>query len=124
MERSLEELGTFEERWFPLLDVSDVIVVGQRGIGSSKPNTLIETTINFPLDKGITEEGVEAKLREASIKEKAFWEAQSLDLKGFTVIEAAADVNDVRKALGYKKCNMSYPLVQYLNYSNLHFNAS
>jgi pimeloyl-ACP methyl ester carboxylesterase len=103
LERSLERPGIFEERWLPLLDVSDVIVVGQRGIGSSKPNTIIETTMNFPLDREVTEEEVAAALREVCAKEKAFWEAQGLDLTGLTVIEAAADVNDVRKALGYEK---------------------
>jgi len=103
LERSLERPGTFEERWLPLLDVSDVVVVGQRGIGSSKPNAIIETTMNFPLDREVTEEEVAATLREACAKEKAFWEAQGLDLSGLTVIEAAADINDVRKALGYEK---------------------
>ncbi len=103
LERSLEELGSFEERWLPFLDVSDVIVVGQRGIGSSKPNTIIETTINFPLDREVTEEEAAVVLKEACAKEKLFWEAQGLDLRGLTVIEAAADVNDVRKALGYEK---------------------
>jgi len=103
LERSLERPGTFEERWLPLLDVSDVVVVGQRGIGSSKPNTIIETTMNFPLDREVTEEEAAAALREACAKEKAFWETQGLDLSGLTVIEAAADVNDVRKALGYEK---------------------
>lgn len=103
LERSLERPGTFEERWLPLLDVSDVVVVGQRGIGSSKPNTIIETTMNFPLDREVTEEEAAAALREACAKEKAFWETQGLDLNGLTVIEAAADVNDIRKALGYEK---------------------
>lgn len=103
LERALERLGTFEERWRPLLDVSDVIVVGQRGIGSSKPNTIIETTMNFPLDREVTKEEAAAALREICAREKAFWEAQGLDLSGLTVIEAAADVNDVRKALGYEK---------------------
>jgi len=103
LERSLEKLGTFEERWLPLLDVSDVIVVGQRGIGSSKPNTKIETTVNFPLDREVTEEEIAAALRETCVKEKTFWEEKGLDLSGLTVIEAAADVNDVRKALGYDK---------------------
>jgi len=103
LEGTLEELGSFEERWLPFLDVSDVIVVGQRGIGSSKPNTIIETTMNFPLDREVTEEEAAAALRKACAKEKAFWEAQGLDLSGLTVIEAAADVNDVRKALGYEK---------------------
>ena len=103
LERSLERLETFEERWLPLLDVSDVVVVGQRGIGSSKPNTIIDTTTNFPLDREVTEEEVSAAIREVCAKEKAFWEAQGVDLSGLTVIEAAADVNDVRKALGYEK---------------------
>jgi pimeloyl-ACP methyl ester carboxylesterase len=103
LERSLERLGTFEERWLPLLDVSDVVVVGQRGIGSSKPNTIIDINTNFPLDRAVTEEEAAAALREACAKEKAFWEAQGVDLSGLTVIEAAADVNDVRKALGYEK---------------------
>ena len=103
LEQSLERLGTFEERWLPLLDVSDVVVVGQRGIGSSKPNTVIEITMNFPLDRKATEEEVAAAIREVCAKEKAFWEAQGVDLSGLTVVEAAADVNDVRKALGYEK---------------------
>lgn len=103
LERSLERPGTFEERWLPLLDVSDVVVVGQRGIGSSKPNTIIETTMNFPLDRAVTEEEVSEALREICAEEKAFWEAQGVDLSGLTVVEVAADVNDVRKALGYEK---------------------
>ena len=103
LEGTLEELGSFEERWLPFLDISDVIVVSQRGIGSSRPNTIIETTMNFPLDREVTEEEVSAVLKEACAKEKAFWEKQGFDLSGLTVLEAAADVNDVRKALGYEK---------------------
>jgi pimeloyl-ACP methyl ester carboxylesterase len=103
LERYLEELGTFEEQWGPLVDISDVIVVGQRGIGSSKPNTLIEITADFPLDREVTEEEEATKIREICEREKAFWEAQDLDLSGLNVIEAAADVNDVREVLGYKK---------------------
>ena len=103
LERPLEILGTYEERWCPLTDISDVVVVGQRGIGSSKPNTIIETTTNFPLDREVTEEEAAAALREACEKERAFWEAQGIDLSGLTVVEAAADVNDVRKVLGYEK---------------------
>ena len=42
LEHALEEPGTYEDRWRPLTDVSDVVVVGQRGIGSSKPTTTID----------------------------------------------------------------------------------
>lgn len=104
LERALEEEGTFEERWLPLTDVSDVVVVGQRGIGSSKPTTTIETTTSpAPVDQPYDAEKAAAEFRQVLEREKSFWEASGVDLSGFTVLEAAEDVNDVRKALGYDK---------------------
>lgn len=64
--------------------VSDLIVIGQRGIGSSKPNTLCE---NGPPPL-------------ASQRCRAHWDSAGIDLSGFSVIEAAADVRDVAHALG------------------------
>jgi pimeloyl-ACP methyl ester carboxylesterase len=104
LERSLEIEGTFEERWLPLTDVSDVVVVGQRGIGSSKPTTTIETTTSpAPADQEYDAEEAAAELQQVLAREKSFWEESGVDLGGFTVLEAAEDVNDVRKALGYDK---------------------
>lgn len=104
LERPLERLGTFEEQWLPFLDFSDVVVVSQRGIGPSKPTTIIETTtMPLPPDQPYDDEKAVAEFRQVLAKEKAVWEELGLDLSGFTVIEAAADVNDVRKALGYEK---------------------
>jgi len=104
LERPLEKLGTFEEQWLPFLDFSDVVVVSQRGIGPSKPTTIIETTTE-PLtpDQPYDDEKAVAEFQRILEKEKAVWEKLGFDLSGFTVIEAAADVNDVRKALGYDK---------------------
>jgi pimeloyl-ACP methyl ester carboxylesterase len=104
LERSLERLGAFEEQWLPFLDVSDVVVVSQRGIGPSKPTTIIETTTEpLPPDQPYDDVKAVAEFQQVLVREKAVWEELGLDLSGFTVIEAAADVNDVRKALGYKK---------------------
>ncbi len=104
LERPLERLGTFEEQWLPFLDVSDVVVVSQRGIGPSKPTTIIETTTKpLPLDQPYDDEKAVAEFQQVLAREKAVWEELGLDLSGFTVIEAAADVDDVRKALGYDK---------------------
>jgi len=104
LERYLERLGTFEEQWLPFLDISDVVVVSQRGIGPSKPTTIIETTTEpLPPDQPYDEKKAVAEFQQVLAREKAIWEELGLDLCGFTVIEAAADVNDVRKALGYKK---------------------
>jgi pimeloyl-ACP methyl ester carboxylesterase len=104
LERSLEIEGTFEDRWLPLTDVSDVVVVGQRGIGSSKPTTTIETTTApVPADQPYDAEAAAAEFRRVLASEEAFWEGSGVDLRGFTVLEAAEDVNEVRKALGYEK---------------------
>jgi pimeloyl-ACP methyl ester carboxylesterase len=104
LERPLERLGTFEEQWLPLLDISDVVVVSQRGIGPSKPTTVIEmTTEPLPPDQPYDDKKAVEEFQQVLSREKAIWEELGLDLSGFTVIEAAADVNDVRKALGYKK---------------------
>jgi len=104
LERSLERLGTFEEQWLPFLNVSDVVVVSQRGIGPSKPMTIVETTTKpLPPDQPYDDEKAVAEYQQVLAREKAVWEELGLDLRGFTVVEAAADVNDVRKALGYDK---------------------
>ncbi len=104
LERPLDRMGTFERRWQPFLDVSDVVVVSQRGIGPSKPTTIIEATTKPQLpDQPYDDSKAIADIQQVLANEKAAWEELGLDLSGFTVIEAAADVNDVRKALGYDK---------------------
>ena len=104
LERALEEEGTFEERWLPLTDVSDVVVVGQRGIGSTKPTTTIEaTTSPSPADQPYDADQAVSEYRRVLEREKTFWEERGLDLSGFTILEAAEDVNEVRQALGYDK---------------------
>jgi len=104
LEGFLKTEGTFEERWRPLTDVSDVVVVSQRGIGSSKPTTLIDMPSDpIPAEQPFDADKVRTEAQQVYQREKAFWEQAGVDLKGFTVLEAADDVDDVRKALGYDK---------------------
>jgi pimeloyl-ACP methyl ester carboxylesterase len=104
LERQLEDMGTFEDRWLPLTDVSDVVVVGQRGIGSSKPTTTIELTSPSPAaNEAYDLDQAASEFRTVLARERAYWEQAGLDLSGFTVLEAAEDVNEVRAALGYDK---------------------
>ena len=99
----------FEQTVWPITRTigADLVVVGQRGIGSSKPDTLISPIKSFPPHEQVTAEQYAKAVRVACEKGKSFWKAQGLDLSGFTVIEAAADVNDLRKALGYEKIIIS-----------------
>ncbi|HVS63394.1 MAG TPA: alpha/beta fold hydrolase [Thermoanaerobaculia bacterium] len=89
---ALEEPGFFESNLQPLTAFSEVVVVGQRGIGSSKPSTICEPA-RFPFLLG------------KSCRE--FWEEKGLDVSGLTVVEAAADVHDVARALGYRQITLS-----------------
>ena len=67
--------------------VADLIVVGQRGIGSSKPNTRCESGGAY----------------QASQRCKAWWDSAGVHLAGYTVIEAAADVRDAAHAFGARQ---------------------
>ncbi len=103
LEQSLARRGAFENRWRHFLDISDVVVVGQRGIGSSKPHTIIDQTLAPPsVEQSIDNEKAKRQFQEILAREKTAWEQLGIDLRGFTVLEAADDVNDIRKALGYK----------------------
>ena len=107
LEDQLAVLGTFEKRWQFMLDVADVVVVSQRGIGPSKPTTLVETTVDaFPPDVAYNEEVAVNKLQKLLTQERKVWEDLGVDLKGFTILEAAEDINDVRKAFGYDKITL------------------
>lgn len=99
LEGSLSRVGYYEQQVEPFLDAADFVVVGQRGIGSSKPTTLCQRPAPVPADA--TPEEREAAQHEAARECHRWWRDQGLDLAGHTVLQAAADVNDVRQALGY-----------------------
>lgn len=100
----LGEPGGFERAIRPHLDHADLVVVSQRGIGPSQPSTIIETTTpQTPLDQPYDDAAASAAYRAVLARERKAWEAQGVDLSGFAVDEAAADVNFVRAALGYEK---------------------
>jgi pimeloyl-ACP methyl ester carboxylesterase len=84
LDGSLENPDYWERVIQPFTAITDLIVIGQRGIGSSKPNTLCENGPPYL----------------ASQRCRAYWDSTGLDLSGFTVIEAAADVRDAARALG------------------------
>ena len=83
-------------------DVSDLVFVGQRGIGTSRPDTVCEGP-ELPLDRVVPESEAASAYQEASSACKEFWEGEGVDLAGLNVLEAAADVDAVRAALGYER---------------------
>jgi len=86
----------------PLRKIADVVVVGQRGIGFSRPNTRCQGPPPVDPDERLTSRQVENRRFEASRDCRSFWEKQGINRNHLNVMEAAADVNAVRKALGYE----------------------
>jgi pimeloyl-ACP methyl ester carboxylesterase len=103
LEPLLARRGYYESRLRALHETADLVVVSQRGIGPSKPTTLIQGPEPYPLDRAVTAAQQAEAIRTSVAREKAYWIGQGLDLHGFTVLEAAMDLNDVRKSLGYDK---------------------
>ena len=87
LDPSFENLDYWDRVIRRFTSVADLIVVGQRGIGSSKPNTRCE---NGPPSL-------------ASQRCKAWWDSTGVELAGYTVIEAAADVRDAAHAFGARQ---------------------
>lgn len=92
-----------EANVFPRAKHADLVFVGQRGIGSSTPNTVCRGARpprpGEPFDRAELMEAVVAAARACRQR----WENEGVDLSGLTVIEAAADVRDVAEALGYDR---------------------
>lgn len=98
----LARSGYFETQLAHLTDVADVIVPGQRGFGSSFPTPCSNGAALRP------DEAWDADTRRrlhtaAVVACRAEWEARGVDLSGFDVVEAAADVADLVRSLGYEE---------------------
>jgi pimeloyl-ACP methyl ester carboxylesterase len=109
----LSVLGVFEgddtqarrrlELWSSLAIGSDVVVLEQRGY-SRRGEMLTHPTPASPLDRAGS---VKASAQEAIEYAKAAVAANpDKDLSGYTIAQLAADVDDLRKALGYEKVSL------------------
>ena len=85
----------------PYLAMGDFVIVGQRGIGTSYPDTECYT-----IDVGNSPESRAEAIEENSKACKEYWLGQGVDLQGLNIIEAAKDVDEVRQALGYDKIKL------------------
>lgn len=96
----LEDLGYFEARLARYLRITDVIVPGQRGFGSST-DTPCEPMRTLTIEEALVPETRQQAMRDAVDRCRADWQAKGLDLAAFNVVEAAADVADIVSLLGY-----------------------
>ncbi|MEM6792847.1 MAG: alpha/beta fold hydrolase, partial [Acidobacteriota bacterium] len=98
---SLEESGYYESRLAPWAAVADVVVPGQRGFGSSGA-TPCDPRREMTFEEVFDEEISKAVVQEATAACRQKYEALGYDLQGFNALEAAADVVEIARSLGYE----------------------
>ena len=92
-----------------VLDQRDLILFDQRGTGYSQPRLDCPERASITselLQRGLTAEGSEQIIIDAFHRCRERLTAQGIDLSAYNSAASAADLNDLRMALGYDKLNL------------------
>lgn len=86
--------------------IADVVLFDQRGGGHSRPAMICPQTAELPADQPLDLSALRASMRTALAACRDHWQEEGVDLAAYNSIENAADVNDLRLALGYGKVSL------------------
>jgi pimeloyl-ACP methyl ester carboxylesterase len=92
-----------------VLDRRDLILFDQRGTGYSQPRldcTEREAVTSTLLDGSLSPEGIQQAVLDAFRRCRERLVAQGIDLSAYHSAASAADLDDLRAALGYEKLNL------------------
>lgn len=102
-------IGTARGRRFALFmalrEVADVIAFDQRGTGASNSIPPCQTGA-FPIERPLDLTEAVAFQKAGARKCRQFWREQGVDLDAYNTRESAADLDDLRRALGVEKLNL------------------
>ncbi|MEM7414551.1 MAG: alpha/beta hydrolase [Gemmatimonadota bacterium] len=101
----LERAGFYEAQLEAFAEHSDLVFPGQRGFGRSQP-TRCEWGPELSNAEAQSPDVRRSALRDAMNACRAQYEDQGVDLEGFDVIQAAHDVADLARALGYDEIQL------------------
>lgn len=91
---------------YQLRDVTDVIILDQRGTGLSDQVPRCEASTGIPADSATSRNNYIRWHATAAKECLDFWEAENVDLHGYTTWGSAADIEEVRKALGEDRVSL------------------
>jgi pimeloyl-ACP methyl ester carboxylesterase len=86
--------------------IADVVLFDQRGGGHSQPAMGCSQAEPLPADEAFNLAAVGRAMRIAATACRDQWLALGVDLAAYNTVENAADVNDLRLALGYDKVTL------------------
>jgi pimeloyl-ACP methyl ester carboxylesterase len=95
---------------FPLFmamrEFGDVIALDQRGTGKSRTAPKCESKQGLPLNQVLTDASVVTSYRAAALECVEFWKKQGVDVMGYTTIENARDIDQLRQHLNAEKVTL------------------
>jgi pimeloyl-ACP methyl ester carboxylesterase len=89
-----------------LREVGDVILLDQRGVGLSRPLLARAATESLPLDFFLSRERAFATIKERVAEAADYFRGKGVDILAYNTRESAADIDDLRRALGAEKVNL------------------
>lgn len=103
-------IGTARGRRFPLFmamrEFGDVVAFDQRGTGASNDIERCTSSQSVPDAEAIDDAEYAALYRAAAEECRLFWEAEGVDLRGYTTVESARDLSDLRRHLGTEQITL------------------
>ncbi len=105
----IQDIDHFALAYRSYLDIGgkgDMLVVEQRGVGASRPRLDCPGVLSRPDDGPLSSDDMASSHVDYINTCMNHWRSRDVDFAGYNVIEMAADVDDVRAALGYEKLKL------------------
>ncbi|MFT5899157.1 MAG: pimeloyl-ACP methyl ester carboxylesterase [Glaciecola sp.] len=95
---------------FPLFmamrEFGDVIALDQRGTGKSRTAPKCESKQGLPLNEILSDATITSSYRAAALECLEFWKQQGVDVMGYTTIQNAKDIDQLREHLNAEKVTL------------------
>ncbi len=102
----LTAMGARFPLFMALREIADVIAFDQRGAGLSSPTPTCVNVPPYGADTPLTRANIVAFYRASLTRCFNVWKERGVDIDGYTTLESAHDIENLRKALGARKLNL------------------
>ncbi|MCG8330975.1 MAG: alpha/beta hydrolase [Chitinophagales bacterium] len=96
----------YMEVWSKFLELGDVILLDQRGTGAGRERVLYIWQDDLPEDVLADEDVLHKHFKAVEQRALTEFEERGVDLEGYTSIENAKDIDELRQALGYSDISL------------------